>query len=139
MKRSTRLIIEHGYHLIFIKRTKIIDGKKKEFYTLPGGNVDENETWEEAGIREAREELNVEVELESLLTEEVNEAVDKVERFYFAKIISGTISPGKGEEFSNPDEEKYGKYEIAKIKKSELGAYNILPESVKDMLVATYV
>jgi ADP-ribose pyrophosphatase YjhB (NUDIX family) len=37
-------------------------------YTLPGGHLEENETFQEAFIREAREELDIVVELIGLVT-----------------------------------------------------------------------
>lgn len=140
MKRSTRLIIEVGDKIVLIKRRKKIDGSIKEFYVIPGGMLDEGEDWEQAGIREAKEELDIEVKLDSLLTEEYNQDLDKIERFYFAKIISGTPKNGKGEEFQDQNiDNKYGTYEVVKISKKEIGAYNILPINIKDLLVATYI
>lgn len=139
MTQATRLIIESGNSIVFIRRVKEIAGEMKEFYVLPGGELEENETWEEAGIREAKEELDVVVELESLLVEEEVKKLNKLERYYFAKVVSGKIKNGKGEEFSNPDFKKYGSYEVVKLSKKELGAYNILPTDIKDLLVATYV
>ena len=38
-------------------------------YTLPGGHVEENETFQDALIREAREELDIEIELIGLVTQ----------------------------------------------------------------------
>ncbi len=140
MKRSTRIILEIGNSIVLIKRRKKIDGKIKEFYAIPGGIVEENESWEEAGIREAKEELDVEIVIDSMLTEEYNEDLDKIERFYFAKLIKGTPKNGKGEEFVNQDiNSKYGTYEVVKINKKEIGSYNILPVTIKDLLVATYI
>lgn len=140
MRKATRLIIEEGNNIIFIKRTKKINGGIKVFYVLPGGMLDEGEEWEQAGLREAKEELNVDVKLEELFVEEYNEDLDKQERFYFAKVIGGKIKPGNGEEFKNMSiDTKYGLYEIVKISKKELGSYNILPITVKDKLVATYI
>lgn len=139
MTQATRLIIESGNSIVFIRRVKKIAGEMKEFYVLPGGELEENETWEEAGIREAKEELDVVVELESLLVEDEVKKFNKLERYYFAKVVSGRIKNGKGEEFTKPDFEKYGSYEVVKLSKKELGAYNILPTNIKDLLVATYV
>ena len=139
MKKATRLIIEEGDNIVFIKRTKKISGGIKTFYVLPGGILDEGEDWEQAGIREAKEELSVDVELGELLMEEYNEELDKEERFYFATIIKGKIHQGDGEEFQNMSiDNEYGLYEIAKIRKSEMGSYNILPITIKDKLVAVY-
>lgn len=140
MKKATRLIIEEGNNIIFIKRTKKINGGIKVFYVLPGGMLDENETWEQAGIREAKEELDVDIQLEEIFTEEYNEDLNKEERFYFAKVVKGKVKAGKGEEFQNMDiNSKYGLFEIVRISKKELGAYNILPITIKDKLVVTYV
>ena len=82
-------------------------------YTLPGGRVKENETFQEAFIREVREELDVVVELVGLVTiykentiqslpapvrvqviEYENErgSQRKYEEFFLAHYVSGTIS-----------------------------------------------
>jgi len=140
MQKATRLIIEDGENLIFIKRTKKVSGSPKIFYVLPGGMLDDNETWEQAGIREAKEELNVDVKIDELLVEEYNQELDKQERFYFATVLKGKVMNGSGEEFQNMNiDSPYGLYEVVKISKKEIGAYNILPITIKDKLVATYV
>ena len=140
MRKATRLIIEEGNNVIFIKRTKKVNGGIKVFYVLPGGMLDEGETWEQAGIREAKEELSVDVRLDELFVEEYNQELDKEERFYFATVLKGKVKQGNGEEFQNMNiDSKYGLYEIVRISKKELGAYNILPTTIKDKLVATYV
>ena len=140
MKKSTRLIIEDGENHVFIKRTKKVSGSPKTFYVLPGGMLDENETWQQAGIREAKEELNVDVKIDELLFEEYNQELDKQERFYFATILRGKVSKGSGEEFQNMSiDSPYGLYEVVKISKKEIGSYNILPITIKDKLVATYI
>lgn len=140
MRKATRLVIEENDNIIFIKRTKKINGGIKTYYVLPGGHIDEDETWEEAGIREAKEELDIDVRIDELLVEEYSEDLDKLERFYFTTVTKGKIKQGNGEEFQNMSiDTKYGLYEIVRISKKELGAYNILPVTIKDKLVATYV
>ena len=140
MKKATRIIIEENNNIIFIKRTKKVNGSLKTYYVLPGGCVDEGESWEQAGIREAKEELDVEIAIEEMLTEEYNSDLNKQERFYFAKIIKGKVKQGCGDEFKNMSlDTKYGLYEIVKISKKELGSYNILPITIKDRLVSIYV
>lgn len=140
MKKATRLIIEENDNIIFIKRTKKINGGIKTYYVLPGGHLDEGESWEMAGIREAKEELDVEIKIDELFAEEYSEDLDKEERFYFATILKGKVKQGSGEEFKNMTKDsKYGLYEIVRISRKELGAYNILPITIKDKLVATYI
>lgn len=140
MERATRVIIAIGNDIVLIKRKKRINGKLKEFYAIPGGIVEEGETWEQAGIREAKEELDVDIAIDSMLTEEYNEDLDKLERFYFAKIVKGTPKNGKGEEFQDQDTYgKYGTYDVVRVSKKEIGSYNILPVTIKDALVAIYI
>jgi len=140
MKKTSRLIIEKDDDIVFIKRRKMVNGGIKEFYVLPGGIVDEGETPEQAAIREAKEELDVEIKIESFLTEIYVEEVDKTERFYFVNIVKGTPKNGTGEEFQNQDiKGKYGTYEVVRLSKKEIGSYNILPIEIKDILVATYI
>lgn len=139
MKKATRLIIEEEDTIIFIKRRKKINGKIQEFYVLPGGMLEDNEDYISAGVREAYEELSVEVEIEEFFYEEYVDELDKFEKYYFAKITKGKAQNGMGEEFVNQNiESQYGTYEVVKLNKSELGAYKILPISIKDKLVATY-
>lgn len=140
MKKATRLIIEEGNNIIFIKRTKKISGSLSAFYVLPGGLLDGEETWEEAGIREAKEELGVDIVIDTLFAEEFSEDLNKLERFYFAEVKNGKVHQGEGEEFQNMSiDSKHGLYEVVRISKKELGAYKILPVTIKDKLVATYI
>lgn len=140
MREATRLIIEDGKDLIFIKRTKKINGSPSVFYVLPGGYLEEGETFEEAGIREAKEELSVDIQIDGFLTEEYNEDLDKLERFYFAHIVSGKLKIGTEHEMKNMTiDSENGLYELYRISKKEIGAYKILPISIKDRLVATYI
>lgn len=87
-------------------------------YTLPGGHVKENETFQEALIREVREELDVVVELVGLVTiyrepnihslpapvrvrmiEFVNDRGPQrnYEEYFLAHLVTGTISPQASE------------------------------------------
>ena len=140
MKKAARLIIEEGDKIVFIKRRKKINGGIKEFFVLPGGMLDDGEDFEVAGVREAYEELNVKVQIEEFLTEDYVQELDKLERYYFAKVVSGKIKNGTGEEFQNQSiDSPYGTFEVVKLNKKELGAYTILPVNSKDLLVSTYV
>jgi len=140
LKKATRLIIEDGNKLVFIKRRKKVNGGVKEFYVLPGGMLDQGEDFEMAGVREALEELSVKIEIEDFFTEDYVEELDKLERYYFAKVVSGQIKNGTGEEFQNQSiDSPYGTFEVVKINKSEIGSYDILPVNIKDLLVATYI
>lgn len=57
-------IHDDDLNFILIKRSQ---GEYKDYWALPGGFVEYGETVESAAIREAKEETNIDVELEELV------------------------------------------------------------------------
>lgn len=140
MKETVRLIVERDNDIILIKRNKLIDGKMKTFYVLPGGIIENGETDLETAKREAYEELDIKIGDIEFFYELYVESLDKNEKFYFVNSFTGTPKNGNGEEFQNQNpNSKYGTYEVKKVLKKEMGAYNILPQEIKDKLVALYI
>jgi len=74
------------------------------FYCFPGGRLEPGETWEEAAIREAREELGVEVRLERLVATRrltlPGSLADGEGRFYLATAVGGVFGSGDGPEYT---------------------------------------
>ena len=64
----------------------------------------------------------------------VSDDLKKKEKFYLCKILSGKIEKGNGPEFTNPNLEKYGKYEIVELDIDNLHKYNLLPLDIKDYI-----
>ncbi|MCX8074436.1 MAG: NUDIX domain-containing protein [Clostridia bacterium] len=135
MNSSARAIIEIDNKYIFIKRENKPNCEYKLFYTVPGGQLEEGETFEEACVREMYEELGINIKINGLFYEEYNEDVKKIEKYFLAEYISGNIGSGTGVEFSNPDEKTYGSYKIELVEKSKIGELNILPKSIKNKLM----
>ncbi len=128
----SKLNLKEGY--IFIKRAKMKNGEMSTYYTIPGGHVEDGESFEEAGIREIEEELSIKVQIEKLVLDIFNEDIKRKEKFYFAKYISGVLDIGNGPEFTSPDPIKYGTYEIVSVDKSQINNINLLPKEIKNML-----
>lgn len=135
MKNTARAIIRIENDYIFIRREKKVNDQLKIFYATVGGHLDGDENFEEACIREVYEELGIHVEIDRVFYEEFNYELDKYEKFYIVNYVGGELGTGKGEEFTNIDIDKYGKYEIARININELSKYNILPTTVKEKLI----
>lgn len=136
-KKASRGIIlsNDNKTLISIKRTKYKNGSiDKIYYTLPGGHVEGNETYEETLIREIKEEISVDIEIIKEVKYIVSDDLKKKEKFYLCKILSGKIEKGNGPEFTNPNLEKYGKYEIVELDIDNLHKYNLLPLDIKDYI-----
>lgn len=85
--RVRLLIVEDG-RLAMIRRTR----GGHVYYALPGGGVEPGETFEEAGRREAWEELGVDVELTGEPYDE-SFGIFRV-RYYRARIVGGEFGTG---------------------------------------------
>jgi ADP-ribose pyrophosphatase YjhB (NUDIX family) len=86
-----------GVNVAIIQDAKVLLTKRRDFevWCLPGGEVDDAETLTQAAIREAREEVGLEVHLERLVG--IHSRPQWLSRgshvvVFAAKIIAGTIA-----------------------------------------------
>ena len=71
MRNSARaVIICDGKVLTMFRRLKNKDGSIKEYYVLPGGGIEENETMEQTVVRELKEEMNLDIKIIEYLGKE---------------------------------------------------------------------
>ena len=76
-----------------------------EYFVFPGGGVDEGESPEQAAVREAMEELGVEVVVKQKVAEI---QIETSRQFYFlVERVAGEFGTGTGEEFTDPSEGSY--------------------------------
>jgi ADP-ribose pyrophosphatase len=94
------VILQDGKVLLLLRKRPPEAG----FWSLPGGRVEFMERVEDAAVRELREELGIEVEIESLLCVTDHRAPAENEHWvspaYLVRIVSGTprnLEPGKTE------------------------------------------
>lgn len=123
---SRAIIIEDGKLLTMFRRKIKKDGSVKEYYVIPGGGLEENETLEENVIRELKEEFNVDIEVVKFLgTEEYD---DTIANYFLCKIVNGIPRLG-GEELERMTNENY--YEVRYINLNEIDSYDI---NAKDII-----
>ena len=72
-----------------------------EYYVFPGGGVEEGETPERAAIREAKEELGVEVAIKQKVA--VVHFGLSTQIYYLVEQVGGEFGMGTGEEFVGAD------------------------------------
>lgn len=130
MKETVRAIIVKDNRLLVFFRRKLKDNKYVTYYAIPGGHVEDNESYEETVIRELKEEMNLDIELVKYLGK--LEAYNQIEYYYNAKIIGGELMFG-GEELERNNYDNY--YEIRWIDIEEAINSNITAkEFIKKVL-----
>lgn len=107
------------------------------YFIFPGGGVDEGESPEKAAIREAMEELGIEIEIKQKVADV--QLGYKSRQFYFlVEHTGGEFGTGTGEEFesSNADNPQKGIYIPIWMPIEELPQHaNIYPAEVARLVV----
>lgn len=129
---NSRAIVFENDNVLLLFRHKIVDGIIKEYYAIPGGGVEENETLEEAAIRELKEELSIDVEISNYLG--ILEEETCIHHIFSAKKVNGELKLG-GEELEHNNENNY--YEIRKININDIDNINLYQEN-KDFIKQAY-
>ena len=82
-----------------------------DYFVFPGGGVDDGESPEQGAIREAMEELGVQVGIKQKIAEIHFGRISK-HVYFLVERVSGEFGSGTGEEFtdSNPDHPEEGVY-----------------------------
>lgn len=108
----------------------------QEYYTFPGGGLEEGETLEQGTIREIKEEFGIDVEVVKKLYELESKKFNQKEYFFLCEYIGGKFGTGEGPEFSNnPKYIDSGKYLPEIIKKEDVKNIPLLPPEIKEKLV----
>lgn len=107
------------------------------YYIIPGGGVDEGESPEQAAVREAMEELGIEVAIKRKVAEvQVGQRSRQI--YFLVEQTGGEFGTGAGEEFAeeNLDNPQKGIYIPIWMPIDELPQHtNIYPEDVKKLVV----
>lgn len=104
----------------------------KEYYVIPGGGVEENETTEEATIREIKEEVGIDVKVIKKMYEYKDEKSSQL--FYLVEQTGGVFGTGEGPEFITPNSNK-GYYHMEMISFEDISKINLVPEEIKIKLI----
>ena len=123
--------------MALIKRVR----EGQTYYLFPGGGVEPGETAEQAAIREAREELGVDVRLQGVLYEEAYTGVPFV--YFAAQIVGGEFGTGAWPDHERRDQlarEKSGTHEPVWLPLEQLAdvqvGLDVRPTELVRMLVA---
>ena len=108
----------------------------QDYYTFPGGGLEEGETLEEGVIREIKEEFGITVKVIKKLYEMKSKKFDQKEYFFLCEYVEGEFGTGDGPEFShNPKYADSGDYLPEIIKKEDIENLLLLPPEIKEKFV----
>lgn len=127
---SRGIIIENDYVYLMFRRRIKENGEIKEYYVIPGGGINENETLEENVKREVKEEFSVDVKINGYIGKDESE--ETIANFFSCSIISGTPKLG-GEELDRCTESNF--YEVRKVKIEDLDKIDVMG---KDMIIKAF-
>ena len=121
--RAAVILIE-GDTVALIERVR--EGRR--YYLFPGGGVEPGETPEGAAIREAREELGLDVEIVRLIGRATFGGGDQ--RYYLARATGGVFGTGDGQEMSGEDFAEYGSYRAVRWPITGLSGIDLRPREL---------
>jgi 8-oxo-dGTP pyrophosphatase MutT (NUDIX family) len=105
------------------------------YFIFPGGGIDEDESEEQAAIREAEEDVGIVVEIIQKAAELTRPSG---RQFYFlVRHVSGEIGTGTGEEYGEYDP-KYGTYLPLWMPMNEVLQKNVLPRELAEFVVTSH-
>ena len=124
----------------FMHRKNVVRNKDyQEYYTFPGGGLEEGETLEEGVIREIKEEFGINVKVIKRLYELENTKLHMKEYFFLCEYLDGEFGTGDGEEFSNnPEYKDSGEYIPEIVKAEDIKKLVLLPLEIKEKFLKDF-
>ena len=131
--------IRAGIVLIKDNKVALIERHRAglHYFVFPGGGVDEDESPEQAAIREAMEELGIEVAIKQKVAE-VQIGRKSRQVYFLVEQIGGEFGTGDGEEYtdSDPNDFEEGIYTPIWMPIDELSLHeNIYPADMARLVV----
>lgn len=140
MRTRVAGIIPMNDGFVLMHRKNVIRNKEyQEYYTFPGGGLEEGETLEEGVIREVKEEFGINVKVTKKLYELENVKLNMKEYFFLCEYVDGKFGTGEGEEFSNnPEYKDSGEYIPEIVKKEDISKIVLLPLEIKEKFLEDF-
>lgn len=128
MRNRAGIILIEENKLALMERHR----QERHYFSFPGGGIDEGETPEEAAIREAKEELGIEV----VIVQKIAEVIFRKnhQHYFLAKRISGEFGTGIGEEYGEYDP-AHGTFNPLWMHLEEVLTQNVLPLKLAQVVV----
>jgi len=112
----------------------IVLKNNEEYYVFPGGGVEDNETIDQAAVREAGEETGLKVTIGKKLWEYING--ERTEHFYLIDTFSGELRVGGPEETR---QSKDNVYRLEWVPLEKIKKIKLLPEAMKERILEEFL
>lgn len=129
-KNRAVLIFIHDNNILLLYRFK----GGEEYYVFPGGGVEDNESIDEAAIREAEEETGLGVTIAKKLWEYENNG--RIEHFYLIGEFSGELKIGGPEQDRQSSDNVY---RLEWIPLAKLKNIKLLPDIMRDRVLKEFL
>ena len=108
------------------------------YSVVPGGGLEAGESFEDAAVREAKEELGLDVELRSSQPTIVVAMGDHEQHYFLADAVGGEVGTGVGVEMVSPTPGK-GTYTVVLVTPDEAVAREVWPLPVSEVVLRSFV
>ncbi len=135
MRTRAGIVLIQGDQVALIERHRA----GLDYFVFPGGGVDEGETPEQAAVREAMEELGVEVANKQKVAEiQIGQKSRQV--YFLAEQVGGEFGSGEGEEYTaDPNDPGEGIYIPIWMPIDELPLHKkIYPVALSELVVKSF-
>lgn len=108
------------------------------YSVVPGGGVEDGESFEDAAVREAKEELGLDVELRSSQPAWILQMGDHEQHYFLADAIGGTFGTGAGPEMVSPLPGR-GAYSVTLLTPEEAAQREVAPLAISEAVLRSFV
>jgi 8-oxo-dGTP diphosphatase len=130
--RAVAILIKDN-EVLLIHRTR----NGKEFWAFPGGGKEEDESIEEAVVREVEEEASIKCKIVKLLYTHIYSDLEHKQFYYLCDYISGNPKLGNYNEAETMKKENQT-YEPVWIKVESLSKKLVYPLEIREWLIEDY-
>ena len=127
----SRAIILDNNKILLIHRFN----KGREYFVLPGGHIEKNESKEKTLIREIKEETNLDIKIDKYLWTLTNPSDNSNHHFFLVTEFTGDLKLGGPELKKNSKEDTYI-LEWHNIK--DITKLNLVPEILKNKILKIF-